>query len=335
MSFRVRGLARTQAQRASTLLRDAALGPRRALRWLSRPRARRRGRSGSRASANWAAAHAACAIACGHARLDVRPRTRAPRPHCGAPFFARWPDAAVDAAARADRILAGDYDLLGYRGLRFDVAGDTGRDRLASRPGARPQAAAVVLGRRSVSRPRSTATTRSSGSSTGTSTGWRWRARVADRRASATASIVRTQLAELAGRESAAHRRQLGEHARARLPLALVDVGAARAARRTTTSPGEPWLVDMLSALDRQLRTSSRISPTTSARTPTSRARRSRSTSPATRLPELARSARWIAIGPQRSARGDRPAGRAPTAAMPSGPRTTIATRSTSTCSPC
>jgi len=33
--------------------------------------------------------------------------------------LARWPDAASDAAARADRILSGQYDLLGYRGLRF------------------------------------------------------------------------------------------------------------------------------------------------------------------------------------------------------------------------
>ncbi len=31
----------------------------------------------------------------------------------------RWPAAASDAAARADRILAGHYDLLGYRGLTF------------------------------------------------------------------------------------------------------------------------------------------------------------------------------------------------------------------------
>ena len=31
----------------------------------------------------------------------------------------RWPDAAADASARADRILAGNYDLLGYRGLQF------------------------------------------------------------------------------------------------------------------------------------------------------------------------------------------------------------------------
>jgi hypothetical protein len=31
----------------------------------------------------------------------------------------RWPAAVADASARGDRILAGQYDLLGYRGLRF------------------------------------------------------------------------------------------------------------------------------------------------------------------------------------------------------------------------
>jgi hypothetical protein len=36
----------------------------------------------------------------------------------------RWPRAAADAAARADRILADRYDLLGYRGLSFK--GETG-----------------------------------------------------------------------------------------------------------------------------------------------------------------------------------------------------------------
>src|SRR5918992_1605786 len=35
----------------------------------------------------------------------------------------RWPAASADASARADRVLAGHYDLLGYRGLSFD-AGD-------------------------------------------------------------------------------------------------------------------------------------------------------------------------------------------------------------------
>src|SRR5258705_5567219 len=31
----------------------------------------------------------------------------------------QWPDAAAEAAARADRILAGRYDVLGYRGVQF------------------------------------------------------------------------------------------------------------------------------------------------------------------------------------------------------------------------
>lgn len=34
-------------------------------------------------------------------------------------ILTRWPGAAADAAARADRVLAGHYDLLGYRGLQF------------------------------------------------------------------------------------------------------------------------------------------------------------------------------------------------------------------------
>lgn len=37
--------------------------------------------------------------------------------------LARWPSAAGDASARADRILAGSYDLLGYRNLRFAADG--------------------------------------------------------------------------------------------------------------------------------------------------------------------------------------------------------------------
>ena len=36
---------------------------------------------------------------------------------------ARWPSAAPDAASRADRILAGQYDVLGYRGLAFVPGG--------------------------------------------------------------------------------------------------------------------------------------------------------------------------------------------------------------------
>ena len=36
-----------------------------------------------------------------------------------------FPDATAHAAQRADRILGGQYDLLGYRGLRFDTAADS------------------------------------------------------------------------------------------------------------------------------------------------------------------------------------------------------------------
>src|ERR1044071_3283797 len=36
-----------------------------------------------------------------------------------AQILARFPGAAADASARAERIIADRYDLLGYRGLRF------------------------------------------------------------------------------------------------------------------------------------------------------------------------------------------------------------------------
>ncbi len=36
--------------------------------------------------------------------------------------LSRWPSAAADASARADRILDGRYDILGYRGLSFSAA---------------------------------------------------------------------------------------------------------------------------------------------------------------------------------------------------------------------
>jgi uncharacterized heparinase superfamily protein len=39
-----------------------------------------------------------------------------------------FPDSASDAAARADRIVSGQYDLLGYRSLRFDRGGSPGPD---------------------------------------------------------------------------------------------------------------------------------------------------------------------------------------------------------------
>ncbi len=50
------------------------------------------------------------------------PLTRSQRSSLVARITSRFPDSTRDAIGRADRILAGEYDLLGYRSLRFDVA---------------------------------------------------------------------------------------------------------------------------------------------------------------------------------------------------------------------
>jgi heparinase II/III-like protein len=47
------------------------------------------------------------------------------RPSLIAAIVERFPASVLDARQRADRILTGDYDLLGYRGLRFDHASPT------------------------------------------------------------------------------------------------------------------------------------------------------------------------------------------------------------------
>ena len=79
----------------------------------------------------------------------------------------RFPAAPECAVARADRIISGRYDLLGYRGLAR---------REHRRTGTRtPSIGAARRGRtgpRALSRSGRAATTKSSGSSTGISTGW-------------------------------------------------------------------------------------------------------------------------------------------------------------------
>src|SRR5262245_3486549 len=60
------------------------------------------------------------------AHLAMAPRrfviSAAMRRSLGDRIRAEFPESAQQAAARADRILAGEYDLLGYRGLRFGGA---------------------------------------------------------------------------------------------------------------------------------------------------------------------------------------------------------------------
>jgi len=64
-------------------------------------------------------------------RFVISPAVKEP---LGRRIRSDFPDAAADAAARGDRIIAGDYDLLGHRGLRFDPADGGGRSRSAGSP---------------------------------------------------------------------------------------------------------------------------------------------------------------------------------------------------------
>src|SRR5205823_1980757 len=49
-------------------------------------------------------------------------------------ILAEFPASAAESAARADRIIAGEYDLLGYCGLRFDRPADPASAPLPSVP---------------------------------------------------------------------------------------------------------------------------------------------------------------------------------------------------------
>jgi uncharacterized heparinase superfamily protein len=72
---------------------------------------------------DWMAAHRSLLRA-----IQARPRTFILDPSSAGAMrdqiLARWPGAAAEASERADRVMAGRYDCLGYRGLSY--AGDTG-----------------------------------------------------------------------------------------------------------------------------------------------------------------------------------------------------------------
>ncbi|HUR33055.1 MAG TPA: alginate lyase family protein [Vicinamibacterales bacterium] len=76
---------------------------------------------------DWSGAHASLGamFASAPARFVIAPVMR---DDVVARIAAAWPGAARDAAARAERIAAGEFDLLGYRGLRFDAAGSPAPD---------------------------------------------------------------------------------------------------------------------------------------------------------------------------------------------------------------
>ena len=75
------------------------------------------------ASDGWAAAHRALAqhVAAAPQRFVIAPHARSTVSNR---ILTEFPDSGMNATAMADRILAGEYDLLGYRALRFDGGTD-------------------------------------------------------------------------------------------------------------------------------------------------------------------------------------------------------------------
>ena len=75
------------------------------------------------AGGGWADAHRALAqqVAAAPQRFVIAPHARSAVSNR---ILAAFPDSGRSATAMADRILAGKYDLLGYRALRFDRGTD-------------------------------------------------------------------------------------------------------------------------------------------------------------------------------------------------------------------
>jgi uncharacterized heparinase superfamily protein len=124
LAFRARVAARTQLQRASARVR-APRWDRASLTEVLAPDVLDGHIAAAIKERRWVGAHERLLE-----RVCGRPATFVLNPGSAAALrraiLARWPEAAFEAAARAERVIAGDYDLLGYRGLRFDCAGETG-----------------------------------------------------------------------------------------------------------------------------------------------------------------------------------------------------------------
>ncbi len=119
--WRARAYARIQAQRAVARLRPPRWNRRRLGRILAPDVADAAMRRAMGAS-DWQTVHQALV-----SRLQRRPSRFVLDPASADTLAtlvrARWPDAAAAAAGRADRILAGRYDVLGYHDLRFTSDG--------------------------------------------------------------------------------------------------------------------------------------------------------------------------------------------------------------------
>jgi hypothetical protein len=125
VAWRGTAAARILVDRARTRVIGAAWNRRGLLAALAAPRhsdGDLRAACTALSSGAWDDAHAALArhFAGVPQRFVIAPRSR---DSLTTRIRAEFPDAARDAVMRADRIVAGEYDLLGYRGLRFEAPG--------------------------------------------------------------------------------------------------------------------------------------------------------------------------------------------------------------------
>ena len=129
----------------------AARGPRQ--RAARRPSRRCGPRSPACIEGDWIGAHQALMhhFATRRPRFVLDPAARSERVRT---ILEHHPDARADAVRRGDRVAAGQFDLLGYRGLTFGNGREPADDRLAPRSRAPAARAAGVLEPGSLSRAR-------------------------------------------------------------------------------------------------------------------------------------------------------------------------------------
>ncbi len=120
LHWRTRAAGRTVCQRLRASVIPARWDRRELLPRLARTPALDLARTALR-DRRWQDAHRALSthFATRQTRFVIAP---ALRPTVHHRIWSEFPDSARNAAARGDRLLDGDYDLLGYRGLRFDRA---------------------------------------------------------------------------------------------------------------------------------------------------------------------------------------------------------------------
>ncbi len=229
---------------------------------------------------DWTGAHDALMrhFATRPARFILDPASRVERT---ALIVRQHPEAVAEAAARADRIVAGQFDLLGYRNLSFSNGSrrseiDWHLDPVNQRRAASDYWSRISVSRRLVRRPQGRLGTESAPVMAAA-----WPRLLVDRRPSLPRGLHHA-VRWLDAQQPAAPRDELGQHAGTGVSLPVLDLGAAlffrdrRTARRRNARRG--LSISCLGSTVSSRRSSATCRPT-SARTRISLERRWRSMS--------------------------------------------------------